>query len=274
MSAKQFLKDWIGKGVRSAPFQAVRDTALNAAGLGLHEKLFLQSMTGGRRDGLTQLPESTLGQLKGASDERDLARMSVEKVAPWGKPPLGRSYFPLSSPQRPEGGNLSLYGRGADLHLGLGNVQATKDDSGNVRVKDIWDVDHTPWEDEAIARGEKPVMRDLIEGGPLASRIYHFARRLGTYEPINVDINIPSKKWKGIEGELAPEGYPMHSRVVGAFKDRPPKEPPGKIGYDPKGVIGGNSIPAVQTPGGVDWSEVLKQKSPSPNGFPSNSFLP
>ncbi len=229
MSAKQFLKDWIGKGVRSAPFQAVRDTALNAAGLGLHEKLFLQSMTGGRRGGLTQLPKSTLGQLKGASDDRDLARMSVEKVAPWVEkqypPTFGGSYFMPKSPQSSEGDNLNLYGRGAGLHLGLGNVQATKDASGNVRVKDIWDVDHTPFENEAIARGEKPVMGDLVEGGPLASRIYHFARRLGTYEPIDVDINIPAQKWESIEGELAPESYPTHSRVVGAFK-RPPEEAP------------------------------------------------
>ena len=116
-------------------------------------------------------------------------------------------------------------------------------------------------------------MHDLVEGGPLASRIYHFARRLGTYEPINVDINIPSKKWEGIEGELAPGGYPIHSRVVGAFKDRPPKGPTGKIGYDPKGGIGGHTIPADLGPGS-NLSEVLKQKVPIPNGFPSNSFPP
>jgi len=226
--AKQFLKNWTGKVVRSAPFQAVRDTALNVAGLDLHEKLFLQSMTGGRRDGLTQLPENTLGQLKGASRDRDLARMGVEKVAPWmeqtpsdfpsGVKPI--QYSPIHGQAR-EGDNLDLYGRGAELHMGLGNVQATKDDSGNVRVRDIWDVDHSADEDAAIAKGEKPLMHDLGEGGPLASRIYHFARRLGTYEPINVDVNIPAEKWKGIEGEVAPEGYSPYSRTVNTIKRSP-----------------------------------------------------
>ena len=253
--------------MRSAPFQTVRDTALNAAGLGLHEKLYLQAMTGGRRGGLTQLPEHTLGQLKGASDDRDLARMSVEKVAPW----VEKQHTPsmtvsVLGPQSSEGDNLNLYGRGAGLHLGLGNVQATKDASGNVRVKDIWDVDHLPQEDAAIAKGERPAMHDLVEGGPLASRIYHFARRLGTYEPINVDINIPSKKWEGIEGELAPESYPTHSRFVSTFK-RPPKGP--TVGE----LIGGHSpVGEFQGPD-VNWSEVF-QKNPIPNGFPSNSLPP
>jgi len=262
--AKQFLKDWTGKVVRSAPFQAVRDTALNVAGLDLHEKLFLQSMTGGRRDGLTQLPEDTLGQLKGASRDRDLARMGVEKVAPWmeqtpndfpaGVKPI--KYSPIHGQAR-EGDNLDLYGRGAELHMGLGNVQATTDDSGNVRVRDIWDVDHAAHEDAAIAKGENPLMGDLVEGGPLASRIYHFARRLGTYEPINVDVNIPAEKWKGIEGEAAPESYPTYSRTVSTIK-RSPENVPGAGYVDLSGMP-----PMLETEDG-NLHDLWNQKKPLP----------
>lgn len=266
--AKKFLKEKTGELVRSAPFQSVRDTAFNVAGLGLHEKLFLQSMTGGRRKGLTDLPKSSLPYLKGAFNDRELARMSVGKVAPWvekeaallGVNPEDFNKYSFAHGQYKEGDNLDLYGKGADLHLGLGNAQVIQDDLGNVRVTDKWDVDHTPAEDAAIARGENPRMSDLVEGGSLASRIYHFARRLGTYEPINVDVNIPSENWEGIEAQSAPKSYPTHSRTVSTIT-RPPEQ---------------IDIPQIPPPGLIDGNlqDVWKQKNPIPNGFPSNSFLP
>jgi len=271
--AKKFLKEKTGELVRSAPFQSVRDTAFDVAGLGLHEKLFLQSMTGGRRKDLTDLPKSSLPYLKGAFNDRELARKSVGKVAPWvekeaallGVNPEDFNKFAsemdsFAHGQAKEGDNLSLYGKGADLHLGLGNAQVIQDDLGNVLVTDKWDVDHTPEEDAAIARGENPRMSDLVEGGSLASRIYHFARRLGTYEPINVAVNIPSENWEGIEAQAPPKSYPTHSRTVNTVT-RPPEQ---------------TDIPQMPPSGLIDGNlhDVWKQKNPVPNGFPSNSFLP
>jgi len=115
-----------------------------------------------------------------------------------------------------------------------GSGDVTKDDQGNVRLTDTWDVDHDPEVVMDTTTG-KPVKEfvegageglyfpehdkvgdmvpvltgnisksqkdysDLREGGRLASTLYNLARKFGTYKPLQYDVTIPAEKWASTE---------------------------------------------------------------------------
>jgi len=255
--------------VRTDKFQKGRDFLMNVTGVPEPEKRFVQAMTGGLNEGITELPDKFIGPIKGAFNEKlDQHSLFSKAQAEFDANPekykevyykdehgedtdrlykggvegvlAGEDFYgskhniPSGIFKHPEGEGTSFYASPRDLHLSLGHANVTKDDQGNVRLTDTWDVDHDPEVVMDTTTG-KPVKEfvegageglyfpehdkvgdmvpvltgnisksqkdysDLREGGRLASTLYNLARKFGTYKPLQYDVTIPAEKWASTE---------------------------------------------------------------------------
>ena len=116
-------------------------------------------------------------------------------------------------------GNTDMYGAGRDAHLTLGNVGVYQAKDGSVLIKDKWKVDNPDDRiDTDIAgspvtkRGpsteaaqyqmgfvKEPVIRDLQEGGPMATKAYDLAEKLGTYRDIPIEVRLTKEQWEALK---------------------------------------------------------------------------
>ena len=118
-----------------------------------------------------------------------------------------------------DAGNTDMYGASRDAHLTLGNVGVYQAKDGSVLIKDKWKVDNPDDRiDTDIAgspvtqRGpnnaaaqyqfgfvKEPVIRDLQEGGPMATQAYDLAEKLGTYRDIPIEVRLSKKEWDALK---------------------------------------------------------------------------
>lgn len=167
--------------VRTPAFQGARDAVLDAVRAPLPERLFIQAMTGGVRDGVQSLPPEVMQSIRqGVVQRDDHYRDENEWAGRKGMPPVRQK------------SNVDLYQAGRDARLGLGNVGVWQQPGGNVLIKDRWKVDNP---DVKTSGG---VIPDLMEGGPAASAVFRAADRLGTYEPIDIQVVVPPEEWERI----------------------------------------------------------------------------
>lgn len=145
--------------------KTARDTAMDAVGWPLHFKMFVQSHTGGLKgDGvLRTLPDSVLRTIKQRQN-------------------------------RVGGTSVGLYNTGdQEAELGLGTIGFYRDQQGNVLIKDKWKVDNP---DDRTGSGN---IRDLAEGGQLATQIHDASRALGTYREIPIEVRLSKDEWDAIQ---------------------------------------------------------------------------
>lgn len=145
--------------------KTARDTAMDAVGWPLHLKMFVQSHTGGLKgDGVMRtLPNSVLKTIK-------------------------------QRQKRVGGTSVGLYNTGdQEAELGLGTVGFYQDQQGNVLIKDTWKVDNP---DDRTGRGN---IRDLAEGGRLATQMHDASRALGTYREIPIEVRLTKDEWDAIQ---------------------------------------------------------------------------
>jgi len=274
-----------GNLVRADKFQKGRDFLMNVTGVPEPEKRFVQAMTGGLNEGITELPDKFIGPIKGAFNEKleqqklfgkaqaefdanpekyeqtyfDASKgVNKEVTTPGhvGQVLAGKDFYgdswsiPKGIFKQPhEGEGVSFYGSPRDLHLSLGHANVTKDDQGNYRLTDTWDVDHDP-ELVLDSKTGKPKMdfvpgagmnlyspehdqsgdympsftgnvsesqkdySDLQEGGRLASTLYNLARKFGTYEPLQYDVTIPAEQWDSAEAISPLNHYPNQGKDI------------------------------------------------------------
>ncbi len=270
--------------VRTDKFQKGRDFLMNVTGVPEPEKRFVQAMTGGLNEGITELPDKFIGPIKGAFNEKlDQHSLFSKAQAEFDANPekykevyykdehgedtdrlykggvegvlAGEDFYgskhniPSGIFKHPEGEGTSFYASPRDLHLSLGHANVTKDDQGNVRLTDTWDVDHDP-EVVLDPKTGKPKMEfvpgagvnlyspehdqsgdympsftgnvsesqkdysDLQEGGRLASTLYNLARKFGTYEPLQYDVTIPAEQWDSAEAVSPLNHYPNQGKDI------------------------------------------------------------
>ena len=118
-----------------------------------------------------------------------------------------------------DAGETNMYSAGRDAHLTLGNVGVYQAKDGSVLIKDKWKVDNP--EDRidtdiigspAAQRGpstgpnqfqfglvKDPVIRDLQEGGPMATQAYDLAEKLGTYRDIPIEVRLTKEEWEALK---------------------------------------------------------------------------
>ena len=145
--------------------KTARDTAMDAVGWPLHFKMFVQSHTGGLKgDGvLRSLPDNVLKTIKKRQNR------------------VGE-------------GSIGLYNTGdKEAELGLGTIGFYQDQQGNVLIKDTWKVDNP---DDRTGRGN---IRDLAEGGQLATQLHDAARALGSYREIPIEVRLTKDEWDAIQ---------------------------------------------------------------------------
>jgi hypothetical protein len=164
--------------VRSAPFQAIRDAALEKSGLPKPEQFYIKGMTGGSRDITTMTPEE-VSLVKGAYEQ---SQNSTENPGPV----------------------VSLYGQGRNMKMAYGNLSVYPQPGGGVEIYDRWKVDKPEelYSNNPNARDSIDSVADLGEGGPIPSLIYNAANALGTYEPFDIRVNVSPQQWQNTKGKL------------------------------------------------------------------------
>jgi len=191
--------------VRTDKFQSGRDFLMDFARVPEPEKRFVQAMTGGLNENITELPDKFIGPIKGAFNEKLrqqelFSRAQAELAANPEK--HEQTYFDASEginkevtvpghiesvlagkdfyggfgkiprgvfKQPLKGEGVSFYGAPRDLHLSLGHANVTKDKEGNYRLTDTWDVDHDP-EFVIDPKTNKPKMQ-FVQGA--GADVYH-----------------------------------------------------------------------------------------------------
>lgn len=239
--------------VRSAPFQAVRDVALEKSGLPKPEQFFIKAMTGGSRDITTMTPEE-LALVKGAYDAKyNTEPLSEDKLFELAKStemhhkeftekakkeyasatkeiknsPLGQAMFtaattPFSFDKALEAVKMSakaqqdyvknsgpvvnLYGQGRNMKMAYGSLSVFPQPGGGVQIYDRWKVDKA---NQAFPGIEKTGLDDRVdrvadlgEGGPIPALIYNAAKKLGTYEPFDIRVNVSPQQWQNTQGQV------------------------------------------------------------------------
>ena len=212
-------------------FVDLRDKALDASGLPLHYRLFLQAHTGGAAgDGtLRELPQRTLRTIKqeflkeqrwrdNFEDFRERARQDLNSDDP-NKVAYAQNYLDkfdhtqarASDAGFSEFGTISLYNSGdPEAHLGLGMIGLYQDSKGNVLIKDTWKVDNPD------KRKEDGRIYDLVEGGHVATQLHDAATRFGTYKDIPIEVRLTKEQWDAIE----PGGPSSEYSLYGLTKTR------------------------------------------------------
>lgn len=204
--------------VRSRPFQALRNAALDKFEVGLPERTFIKAMTGGDKLGTTELNPEQLSRLKQAYNDQKGPSNAPKKPEPEYSDDASMKYYndnlaDYNSPIVSTYGNItqqSPYGR--DLKMTLGNLQMTPTEEGGMDIYDRWDVDpddvatNAPETGLAGQNSTFDRILDLTEGGPIPSLVTRAAQHLDTYEPIEIRQNIPADEWQSIEAKGLPLG--------------------------------------------------------------------
>lgn len=241
--------------VRTDRFQDSRDFLLDYAKVNEPEKRFIQSMTGGLNEGITELPEEFIGSIKGVYNEKqrqiemlNRARAELkanpkkyewtdlgidEETGEWTKEIVkpgtvdrvlrsddfyGRWNVPGGVVRQPEEGNLvSFYGAPRDLAYSLGHANVSKDKEGNLHLTDTWDVDHDP-EVAFDPVTKMPIMKFVPGGGK--NLYYEEHGTSGDYVPTFTGKENETQKGYSdlIEGGRLASGIYNLARRLGTYK--------------------------------------------------------
>lgn len=201
--------DSLGRG-----FQGIRDYALDRFAP-RPEALFVKAMTGGAPT-QTTMTDTELGKIKDAFqkqkrfdliDPQEAFEKASKKYAEFAN--SGSPFAKFAIPPTLEGAQkayalakaeqedpvTSLYDYGRDVKMSYGNLSVYPQPDGGVRIYDRWKVD----KNLGGRKDKTDRVRDLAEGGPVASMVYNFANKLGTYKPFDIDVTIPGEQWKQIQ---------------------------------------------------------------------------
>lgn len=115
---------------------------------------------------------------------------------------------------------VNLYGQGRDMKMAYGSLSVFPQPNNGVQIYDRWKVDKAKDFNSELKDKADRVL-DLGEGGPIPSLIYNVAKRLNTYEPFDIRVNVPAKQWKNIEGRKNKETKEYFSEIEqGDFLNR------------------------------------------------------
>ena len=165
-----------------------RDVVLDVMDRPLNEELFIKAHTGGAGgDGtIRELPPEILSAVKRSFNATN------EMNARWPDNPENQDWRTR--------GRLSLYpNMSGSVQAGtsLGTVGLYFDQQGNAVIKDDWKVDNPDKRVQIL--GGKPLIKDLVEGGELATDIHDMARLFGTYRNMPIEVKLTKEQWEAID---------------------------------------------------------------------------
>ena len=234
-NADKALGGWLPGGGTGNPLSntvrdaalSVRNAALEQADRPYHEELFIKAHTGGAKgDGvLREIPDRILRIVK--QEVEDDTKRRQDFLADGGKgmneltaaaqyalenstdqihkdaaqnflDNLDKGKAQAEDLGRKTQGHLSLYGADKEATYSLGTIGVYFDQAGNVTIKDKWKVDGSKQGRSDKPDGRKYRYADLAEGGDIASDVHDWAKMLGLYKEIPIEVKLTKEEWEAI----------------------------------------------------------------------------